>query len=384
MGYLRLITLLICFVTFNAKANSINANKYGELKKVSHLFLIDQDSGEVLFEKNADEIVAPSSMTKLMTAYVVLDEIKKGRIKLNNQCLIGRDAWRKKGSTMFLNAGDVVSIEELLIGLITVSGNDSAVALAQSVAGSTKAFVRLMNETAIKIGLENSSFQNPHGLNQHGHFMTLRDLAILTKRLRENFPEFMHYFDVKEFTYQDITQKNRNPLFKEDYYGATGMKTGYTSDGGFGVVGTATRGNRNLIGVVNNAILPDQRTRAITQLLDFGFDNFEKITFFNKNETVTKANVWLGKQNLVDLIAKNEVSVNVPINKKIDDINFEVKYQDPLFTPINKDQEIASLEIKINDETVRKIPLYAKTQVKKASYFSRMWMVLKYKLSLVR
>ncbi len=375
-----MVNFLILFNINNAFTSDAK-NRYEELAKADYLLLMDLDSEEILLEKNADEIIAPSSMTKLMTAYVVFRELQKNGIKLTNQCLIGRDAWRKQGSTMFLNHGDVVSIDELITGLIVVSGNDSSIALAQSVSGSIKSFAKLMNKTARSIGMYNSNFKNPHGLNESGHYMTLRDLATLTRRIHTEFPQFIHYFSIREFTYGNITQRNRNPLIKNDYEGATGMKTGYTSDGGYGIVGSATRNNRSLVGIANNTLDPKQRERTIMQLLDYGFDNFEKITLFSKDETVAKATVWLGKKEKLDLISKDEVAINVPLNQTIDDVDFEVKYQDPIFTPVKEGQKIGRLIIKIDDKITREIPLYAKEDINKANYFSRMWIVFKYKFN---
>lgn len=352
---------------------------YPELNKVDHLLLLDQDSGEILIEKKSAERIAPSSMTKLMTAYVVFDEVSQGKIQLNNQCLIGKDAWRKKGSTMFLNHGDVVSIDDLLRGLIVVSGNDSSIALAQSISGSVKSFAKLMNKTAKRIGLKNSNFKNPHGLNERNHYMTLADLGVLTKRIAKDFPQFMHYFSTKEFSYGGIKQKNRNPLIRNSYDGATGMKTGYTTDGGYGVVGTASRSGRNLIGVVNNTLTPGQRKRAIMELLDYGFENFEKITFFDQNEIVFDVNVWLGQKDKVSLITKDDIAISLKNDLNSKDVEFEVKYKDPIFAPVKKGQEAGKLIIKNSESVLREIPLYAQEEVKKAGYFSRMFRVLSYK-----
>ena len=377
---LKFLTAIFILIGSKSSLALDLGSKYEKLNNIDYFLLIDRDSGEVLLEKNSLERIAPSSMTKLMTAYVVFDEIKKGRIKLNNQCLIGRDAWRKTGSSMFLNYGDIVSIDELIGGLIVVSGNDSAIALAQSISGSIKSFARLMNETAERIGLKNSHFKNPHGLNEDGHYMTLADLAIVTTRIAKDFPEFMHYFSTKEFSYRGITQKNRNPLIKNNYYGATGMKTGYTSEGGYGIVGSATRGNRNLIAITNNALSAKQREEAITELLDYGFENFEKIVFFSQDEVISKANVWLGQQNQVDLVSNYEVAISIPIDQNINDVSFEATYKDPIYAPIEKGQRIGELIIKMDDEIARRIPLYAKESVGKASYLSRMWRVFKYKV----
>jgi len=375
-----LLIILTLFLSFKPN-NSYSYQEYPEISKLNYLFLIDQDTKEILLSKNADEKIAPSSMTKLMTAYVVFKELEKGNIKLDHQCLIGRDAWRKKGSTMFLNHRDIVTIEDLIKGLIIVSGNDSSIALAQSISGSVKAFTQLMNKTAKEIGLKNSNFKNPHGLNQHGHYMSLRDLAIVATKISEDFPQFMPYFSATNFTYGNITQRNRNPLIKENYQGATGMKTGYTTDGGYGVTASATRNNKRLIAIVNNTLTPDQRQKAIIELMDYGFNNFEKITIFKKNEVIAKANVWLGKKPTLNLTSKKDISINIPNNQNKEDLTVEVKYQEPLFTPIQKDQQYATLIIKNSEKIITEAPLYAQETIKKASYFSRMWKIFNHKIN---
>ena len=174
------------------------------LEKAQYLFLMDQDTGEVLLEKNADKRIPPSSMTKLMTAYVMFDQIKKGKVSLTNQCVIGKDAWKKSGSKMFLKYGDVVSIDQLITGLLVVSGNDASIALAEATSGSVDGFVQLMNETGERIGLKNSHFKNPHGLNQDDHYMSLRDLSIVANSIAVDFPQYLHYFSETDFTYQNI------------------------------------------------------------------------------------------------------------------------------------------------------------------------------------
>lgn len=376
-----LIALLITsFLTiFISQKSYCQTNQYNELSKANYLLLVDQDTGEVLLEKNADQKIAPSSMTKLMTAYVVFDQLKQGRINLTNQCVIGKDAWRKSGSKMFLNYGDVVSVDQLITGLLVVSGNDAAVALAEAISGSVDNFSDLMNETAKKIGLKNSHFKNPHGLNQDNHYMSLRDLSIVATRIATDFPQYLHYFSTTEFTYQNITQKNRNPLIKENYEGVTGMKTGHTNEGGYGVVGTATRGSRRLIAVVNEAKTPKQREKLVTELLDYGFNNYKKITLFHKNSPVTSVKTWLGKENEVEVITNQDVAVNLFANQPLDKIKVKVKYKGPIYAPIIKGKKIGTIIIEVAGKKVQELPLLAQENVDKASYFVRIWQVARYK-----
>ncbi len=364
--------LMLCQQSF-----AIN-NSYPELAKSNYLFLMDQDTKEILLERNADVRIAPSSMTKLMTAYVIFTQLKQGKINLNNKCIIGKDAWGKSGSKMFLNYGDIVTIDQLITGLLVVSGNDAAVALAEATSGSIDNFANLMNETGQKIGLKNSHFRNPHGLNQDEHYMSLRDLSIVASRISSDFPEYLHYFSTTEFTYQNITQKNRNPLIKGGYEGVTGMKTGHTNDGGYGVVGTASRGSRRLIAITNEAKTAKQRGEIVTELLDYGFNNYKKITIFDKNQTVAKAKTWLGEKNEVELISDRGVSITLPQSQSLDQIKVKVQYKGPIYAPIIKDQRIGTLIVEIGNKKIREIPLFTKENIDKASYLTRIYQIAKY------
>jgi D-alanyl-D-alanine carboxypeptidase (penicillin-binding protein 5/6) len=373
----RILILLLLFST-EAIAQASDQSQYPELSQANYLLLMDQDTKEVLLERNADAKVAPSSMTKLMTAYVIFDQLEKGTINLNNQCVIGKDAWKKSGSKMFLNYGDVVSIDKLITGLVVVSGNDAAIALAEATSGSVEGFADLMNETANRIDLKHSNFKNPHGLNQSGHYMSLRDLSIVANRIASDFPQYLHYFSETNFTYQNITQHNRNPLIKKGYEGATGMKTGHTNAGGFGMVGTATRGGRKLIAITNEAKTPIQREKIITALLDYGFNNYKKITFFDKNRPIAKAKTWLGSESEVDLISNQDIAMTIPSNQPLDKVKVKVKYRGPIYAPISKDKKIATLIIEIAGKKTKEIPLFAKENIDKASYFARIYQVTKY------
>lgn len=379
---LTLIFLSIFIVTFcGQNALAINSENYPELSRANYVFLIDQDTKEVLFERHADEKIAPSSMTKLMTAYVIFSQLKKGKLNLFNKCLIGKDAYKKSGSTMFLNYGDIVTIDQLITGLLVVSGNDAAIALAEISSGSVESFANLMNQTAIEIGLKNSHFMNPHGLNQIGHFMSIRDLAILAIKIRQDFPEYAHYFSTPNFTYGNITQHNRNPLIKKDYEGVTGMKTGHTNEGGYGIVGTVTRGSRRLVGVTNEAKTPRQREQIIIELFDYGFTNYQKITLFNKNYSIAKLKIWMGDKDLIDVVSNQDIAINIPREKTLDDLEVKVSYKGPLYTPIKAGSKIATLTIKVSGKKIREVPLFAKENVDKAGYFKRIIEITKYKLN---
>ena len=372
--------LIFLILTFSFHQSFANPSNYSALGKAKYLLLIDQDTNEVLLEKNADAIIYPSSMTKLMTAYVVFKQLQAGKISLNDKCLIGSDAQNKIGSKMLLEKKDVVTIDQLISGLIIVSGNDAAVALAQAVSGSVADFAALMNKNAKEIGLKNSQFKNPHGLNQDGHYMSLRDLAILSKRIKEEFPEYSHYFAEEEMVFNDNIRKNHNPLIQNKYPGATGMKTGMTSKGGYGMVGTAQRGKKRLIAITNNADSASQREEIITAMLDYGFEGYTKVNILNKGERVTKAKTWLGKKEDVDLVIAENVEINIPNFYPTDEINLEVKYQEPIYTPIAQGQPVANLVIKIADKKIREVPLLAQENIDKADLLHRIYHSTRYKI----
>lgn len=333
-------------------------------------FLIDKDSHEILLEKNSHTRIAPSSMTKLMTAYVVFDEIKKGNIKLNSQCVIGKDAWRKRGSSMFLNYGDIVSIDKLLKGLLTVSGNDSSIALAQATGRGYSNFISLMNIKARELGMNNSKFQNPHGLNQDRHYMSLYDLATLLSSLYSDFPEFVPYLGIKKFTYGNITQYNRNPLLRTKYKGFIGGKTGHTNDGGYGIAASVTRGNRTLIGVVNKARTSRQRTKFIRQLFDYGFKKYNKIELFKKHQDIALIPTWIGEKDMVSVAPNKNISLNIPKKYNVDDVKVSIEYDGPVQTPIFDGKKIANLRIQIKDQEPIRYSLFATEDVKKAKFFT--------------
>ena len=374
--------LLLAIIVIVSCANPIQAKEEfaPNLNDAQFYFLIDADSKEILLSKNADTRMAPSSMTKLMTALVVFDQVKKGKISLNNQCLIGKDAWRKSGSSMFLNYGDVVSIDDLIKGLLAVSANDASIALAQSVGGGVENFASLMNLKAFELGMKNSHFTNPHGLHEPNHYSSLRDLANLVIHLYEQYPEFASYFSIPEFTYQNITQRNRNPLIKSNYEGIIVGKTGHTNEGGYGVVEFVRRNNRSLVAVVNKMKTPKQRANVITEMMDYGFFGYKKLELFKQNQDVLDLNIWLGNQEKVTAIPKEDIAINIPRYLELKDITVNVKYSDPIYAPIKKDSKIASLQIEIKGSKKYEFDLFAKEPVEKVGYIRKASTIAKYKL----
>ncbi len=381
------VITLICsmlLLPFQAQAEEVEYKKFTashkELDEAQYYFLADLDTNEVLLSKNADKRVAPSSMTKLMTAYVVFDQVSKGSIKLEQQCFVGKNAWGKTGSSMFLNYGDVVSIDELVQGLLAVSGNDASIVLAEAISGSVDNFAYLMNLKARELGLKNSHFKNPHGLNEDDHYMTMRDLANLAKRMYKDFPQYSDYLGIKDFTYKKITQHSRNPLIKNDYEGIVGGKTGHTDDGGYGVVGVVKRYDRRLVAVVNKAKTSKQRAAIITQLFDYGFNEYKKVTLFKKDQTVSKLQTWLGKDSKVEVVPNQDVAFNIPQEKSLDSIIVRVKYKGPIYAPIQKGDKIAKLLINAKGHKVFEYDLFAKETVEQSGYFRKISQILRYKV----
>lgn len=377
----HIIAIFLAIILLNHKVNNAFASiAYQYLENASYYLLIDADTSEILKSRNINEKISPSSMTKLMTAYVVFDQVKKGNVNLQNRCLIGKDAWRKSGSSMFLNYGDVVSVDDLLKGLLAVSANDAAIALAQTTANSYEHFINLMNIKAKELNMNNSHFMNPHGLHQDGHYMTLKDLATLIIRLYNDFPQYAQYLSIPEFTYRNITQKNRNPLIKNHYEGIVGGKTGHTNQGGYGLVTLVKRDNRRLVAVVNKAPTPKIRENIITELLDYGFNNFKKIYIFEKGDEVAKINVWLGNKKQIKGIINQSINFNVNREIDIDDIKVEIKYKSPLYAPIKKNDVIGTMQININGYETKNFDIFAKENIDKVGFIRKIKRILEYKI----
>ena len=256
--------------------------------KALNAILMDYETGEYIFTKNHEEMIAPASMSKLMTVYVLLSKIKDGEVSLDDLYLVSENAWRKGGaasggSTMFLKIGQEVRVEDLIKGIIIQSGNDACIVVAENLAGSEEEFASLLNETAEKIGLKNANFKNSTGLPHPEHKISVEDLAKLARHIIKEFPEFYHFFKQKEFTYNGIKQGNRNPLLYS-LKGADGLKTGHTDEAGFCLTGSVVRGDRRLIEVMAGLSSNKERSEETESLMTWGFANFDNFKFFNKNQ----------------------------------------------------------------------------------------------------
>ncbi len=325
--------------------------------------LIEASSGSVLFEKNADELRAPSSMMKLMTAEVVFNAVKKGDIKLNDEYRISENAWRKGGapsggSTMFAAINSKVSVDDLLHGAIIQSGNDACIALAEGIAGNEKIFAAdFMTKRARELGMTKSTFGNSNGLPDPANKMTVRELGILARHIILGFPEFYKLFGEKEFTWNKIRQQNRNPLLNS-MEGADGLKTGYTKEGGYGMVGSAVQNGTRLIVVVNGLDDPEDRATEAKKMLEWGFRNFETRTLIAADQQVGYAKVFGGESRSVKLVAKTPVKVMVHKNGS-DKLMARVVYSGPVRAPVQAGQQVGVVRVWRSGNIAVETPVYA-------------------------
>ena len=331
--------------------------------------LIDFDTGAVLLEKNPDERMPPSSMSKLMTMYVVFDLLKKGRLQLDQMLPVSERAWRMGGSKMFVQIGNQVSVENLARGVIIQSGNDACIVLAEGISGSEQQFAELLNEYGRQLGLRDSTFRNATGWPDPEHRMTARDLSILARHLIKEFPEYYRFYNERSFRWNDITQENRNPALAR-VPGADGLKTGHTEEAGYGLTASAIRNGRRLILVVNG--LPTMRARGeeSERLLEWGFREFDNVTLFRAAETVEDVPVYLGQRSTVPLIAGRDLVLTMPRQWRRS-LQARVRFDAPVPAPISKGQELGKLLVSGQGVPEMEVPLIAGADVDKLGLITR-------------
>ena len=337
--------------------------------------VMDISTGEILLDKNSNIRTYPSSMTKIMTVLVAFEKIKNGSLSLDQEFLVSKKAWKMGGSKMFIEVDKRVKVFDLLLGIVVQSGNDASIALAEGISGTEETFAIEMNNLAKKIGLTDTNFVNSSGWPNDNHYTTAKDLALLAKYTVENHPELYQMYELNEFTYNGIKQDNRNPLLLT-FDGADGFKTGYTEAAGYGIVGSAERGGRRLIIVLNGLESSRSRAQESLRLMDWGFNNFELVNFFKKDELVFQANTWLGKKEKVDLVAIEDIKVSIP-KAQLSSANVDVLIEEPIQTPINKGDIIANLQISYADKKVS-FPLAASESIEQKGFFSRITSALYY------
>lgn len=353
----------------------------GQALKLSskQAILIDLTTGTVLFEKNPDERTPPSSMTKLMTYYLVFEEIKAGRLSLSDTFKVSKKAWKKRGSRMFLEVNSHVSIDDLLHGAIIQSGNDACITLAEGISGSEDVFVDQMNARAQEWGAESTTFRNASGWPHEEHLSTVRDLALIGTKILEDFSDYLYIFKKKEFTYNNIRQPNSNPLLYSNFK-SDGLKTGNTDKGGSGVVGTAVEGERRLLLAINGAKNYKKRAQDAKALMGWGFKNFASPLLFRANEEVDRADIWLGKSSDVPLFVDNkgrDVFVTLP-RRELRNLKIEAVYTNPLEAPVKKGQQVGKLVITAKTIDPVEVPLVAGEDVERVGPFSRVTSMIYY------
>ena len=325
-----------------------------------YAFILDYNTGASLLDKEADVQQPPSSMTKLMTAYIVYGMLKIGRLQLNQELPVSDKAWRMQGSKMFVPQGGSVSVEDLIRGMIIQSGNDACIVLSEAVAGSEDQFVELMNTKARELGLTNSHFANCTGWPDATQYMSCRDIATLASRIIRDFPEYYKYDRQLSFKYNGIDQPNRNTLVQKGL--ADGLKTGHTEAGGYGLVGSADRGGRRTIIVVNGLTSMHQRAEESERLLEWSFREFENVTLFSAGDTVETVKVWLGAQPTVPLVGGRDLVITMPKQWRAT-AKIEVQYAAPVTAPVAKGDVLGRLVVSGKGVPEMQVPLLAGADV---------------------
>lgn len=352
------LKLVACLVLALASGQALAQEVFET--KAAQAILVDAKSGNVFFEKSADELIPPASMSKLMTMTMVFEALKAEKLKLDQEFVISEDAWRRGGSssggsTMYAELNSRVKLSDLMRGAMIQSANDACIAIAEGIAGSEAAFSSRMTQRARELGLQKAVFRNATGLPDPEHLMSVRDLTILARNIILNYPEYYKIYSEREFTWNNILQKNRNPLLTE-YPGADGMKTGYTKEAGYGLVGSAVRDGRRLIIVVAGLTTINDRKQEAQKLLDWGFRQFTTIGVYAAGDTVSKARVWGGAENWVELITKQDVNLALS-PKEQDEIQVKLNYTGPLMAPVEAGQQVGTVRFLVDGKAIAEVPV---------------------------
>ena len=378
MKLFKIFLIILIFLLFQQKSYSqieVDAN---------YVILQDHLSGKILYEKNADDKIYPASMTKIMTSIVTFDLLKKGETSLDEMITISEKAWRLSQSgysSMFIMLNDQISVEDLLKGIIIISGNDACVALAEGLSGTEKDFVMLMNEKAEEIGLENTNFNNSSGINDVNNYSTVRDILKMSRYMIQNYPEYYSYFKETSFTWDrtggdPITQGNRNPLLYKDV-GVDGIKTGFLTVEKYSLASSIKTGERRMSAVASGFKTKSSRSRESMKLLNWGLRKFDTIQIAKKDEIMTSLNVWLGKKSKVEILPSEDIYLTIPKRKKkIIKVVFE--YEGPIPAPIKKGDTLGLLNVYVSDELKKQINILAAEDIEKSNIFSRIFKSLNY------
>ena len=338
--------------------------------------LIDLSTNTVLYEKNADVQAPPSSMTKIMTAYMVFDALKAGHITMDTTYTVSQKAWRKGGSKMFLPINATVSISDLLRGVIVQSGNDASIVLAEGLMGTEEAFAQQMTERAKALGTRNTTFVNATGWPDNGHISTVRDLALIAVKTINTFPEYYSFYKEIKFTYNNIAQMNRNPLLYVDM-GCDGLKTGHTDAGGFGLVASAVQDQRRLVMAINGAKSMKLRAEDAKALMAWGFSYFATPKLFKAHQVIDTLDIWLGEEMKAPVCIDQDVAITLP-RQFMRDIKVELVYHIPLAAPLAQGQTVGKMIITAPEKAPIELPLKTSHAVRKAGFFDRIKPTLNY------
>ena len=340
--------------------------------------LIDMQTETVLFEKNPDQLTHPASMSKLMTLYMVFERLKNGSLKMDDSFPVSVRAWKTEGSRMFTPVGSRIKVEDLLHGIIVQSGNDACVVLAEGLAGSEDEFAEQLTKKGREIGLKNSTFKNATGLPDPAHQMTVRDIATLSERLIRDFPQYYSLFGGKNFRFNEINQGNRNPLLYKDL-GVDGLKTGHTSEAGYGLAASAERNGRRLVMVVTGLRSMNERSQESERLIEYGYREFGTYQLFSAGDKIDQAPVWLGQAPSVPLMVAKPLYVTMP-KKLRPQMQVKVEYTGPLPAPIAKGAQVGRVVINVPDWQSTEIPLIAGESVERLGTFGRLSAAVRYVL----
>ncbi len=337
----------------------------------SSYLLLDANSGKIIVEFNANQPVPPASLTKIMTSYIVESELGKGSVTPDDEVPISVKAWKMGGSRMFVREGTTVNLMDLLRGVIIQSGNDATVALAEYIAGDEAAFADMMNNQAAALGMKHSYFKNATGWPDEGHVSTARDMAILARALISDFPQHYSIYAEKEFSYNNITQSNRNGLLWRDQ-NVDGIKTGHTEEAGYCLVASAKRDDMRLISVVMGAKSSRGREQETQKLLAYGFRYYETHSLYESGEEISAARVWGGKGKTFSLVLNDPLTITIPRGRR-DDIQASVEIDREIIAPVQKGQVYGSLILKLDDNLLERRDLVAAGSIEQAGIIRRLW-----------
>lgn len=374
----RLLSTLLIGIMLLTFAPSAFAKQDG--KRTSELaheaksaVLIERDTGKVLYNKNSNERLAPASMTKIMTMLLIMEALDKGKIKMSDKVRTSEHAASMGGSQIFLEPGEEMTVKEMLKGIAIASGNDASVAMAEFISGSEEEFVQKMNKKAKELGLKNTSFKNPTGLTEEGHYSSAYDMAIMAK-------ELLKYESITKFTgtYEDYLRENTDKKFWlvntnrliKFYPGVDGVKTGYTGEAKYCLTASAKKGNMRAIAIVFGASTPKERNAQVTKMLDFAFSQYETHPLYKRNEKVAKVKVKKGKQKLIELTTSEPISILTKKGEDMNNVKKEIKMKDNISAPIQKGQELGTLVLKKDGEVLAESPVAAKEDMKKAGFIT--------------